>query len=1013
MERNAGYTRERVRQLGERMRALVYSKTIPVESLLVAGPVGRISYQEAQNITGFREAVLGEQFGPQWSTFWFRAKAEIPPDWAGGRVDLLWESHSEATLWIDGRAVQGLNHNPRSWDASTRPDAILRHGQEARGGHRLGADATAETVEFQIEMACNKLFGNEGNYGQYRHLSPYVLDRCDVALFDQEAWDLFWDFNILQELEADGCRGKPYELDYAWSGRLLAELNCFANLYDPEDRSTWARAREILATLYEMRNATFRHEQCAVGHAHIDTAWLWPLAETHRKCERTFSSQTTYMESYPELRFACSQAYQYDVIKKRNPDLYARIKARVESGQWIPVGGTWIEPDCNIPSGESLIRQFLVGQTFFRKEFGKTCKEFWNPDVFGYNGQLPQIIRQGGATRFLTQKLSWNRFNKPAHHTFMWQGIDGSEVLTHFPPMDTYNARVTPAELRFNAKNFKDDERSNVSLILFGFGDGGGGPTKAMLERIRRAKDLEGIPPTHIGTVDGFFDRLEATYTDPTRHVGELYFEFHRGTYTTQAATKRGNRKGEIALHDAEFLSLVAFKLGKDAYPHAELDELWKLLLLNQFHDILPGSSITLVYEDTARDHRRVIEEAEVLSARAAGTIAGAGDAATPLNTIAFERSEVVSLPSGSLAFVRAPAYGFGTIVEAPDHVTASDEGGRYILENAHLKATVSPDGTLHSLVEKATGRQSLAGPGNQLVLYEDRPTSDDAWDVDPFHLETGRPVPGAVSCRLVENDPLRGSLEFQWQIGKASMVKQIVRLAAGSRRLNFETEVDWDEDFKFLKVEFPVDVRSMFATYEMQFGVTERPTHYNTSYDFARFEVPGHKFVDLSEHGFGVGLLSESKYGFNTYGNKMAISLLRATSFPDPAADRGLQRFAYAIMPHAGDWREAGVVAEGYRFNVPIRFVAGHAEPKSFFSCDNPNLVLDTVKRAEESDATILRLYECHGGRGVARVTSRLPFKKATFTNGLEEEESPAVVEGSAVVVPFKPYQVITLKLD
>ncbi|HTQ11490.1 MAG TPA: glycoside hydrolase family 38 C-terminal domain-containing protein, partial [Fimbriimonadaceae bacterium] len=828
MERNAGYTRERVRQLGERMRALIYPQTIPVESLKVAGPVDRISYDEAQRITGFRDAVMGEQFGPQWATFWFRAKAEVPKEWAGKRVDLLWESHSEATLWIGGRAVQGLNHNPRSWDGSTRPDAVLRDGSGAEG----------ETIEFQIEMACNKLFGNEGNYGQYRHLSPYVLDRCDIALFDPEAWDLFWDFNILQELEADGHRGKSYELDYAWAGRLLAELNEFANLYDPEDRSTWPKAREILAALYEMRNATFHHEQWAIGHAHIDTAWLWPLAETHRKCERTFSSQTTYMESYPEYKFACSQAYQYEVIKQRNPDLYARIKARVESGQWIPVGGTWVEPDCNIPSGESLIRQFLVGQSFFRKEFGKTCREFWNPDVFGYNGQLPQIIRLGGATRFLTQKLSWNRFNKPFHHTFLWQGIDGTEVLTHFPPMDTYNARVTPSELRFNAKNFKDDERSDVSLILFGFGDGGGGPTKAMLERIRRARDLEGIPPTHIGTVDGFFSRLESTYTDPTRHVGELYFEFHRGTYTTQAATKRGNRKGEFALHDAEFLSLVAFKSGKDAYPYEKLDELWKLLLLNQFHDILPGSSITLVYEDTARDHAKVISEANELTADAASALTSTTDGLVPLNTIGFERAEVAPLPDGSLVFVETPPYGFGEIVEAPDRVASLDNGdGTYVLENAQLRAILASDGTLHSLIEKATRREALAGTGNQFVLYEDRPTSDDAWDVDPFHLETRRPAPAAVSHRIVEQDPLRASVEFEWKIGKASTIKQVVRLAAGARRLDFETEVDWHEDFAFLKVEFPVEVRSQFATYEMQFGVTERPTHYNTSYDFARFE--------------------------------------------------------------------------------------------------------------------------------------------------------------------------------
>ncbi|MCE9609807.1 MAG: hypothetical protein K8R23_06320, partial [Chthoniobacter sp.] len=426
-----------------------------------------------------------------------------------------------------------------------------------------------------------------------------VLDQCDIAAFDPLAWEMWHDFLILQQLECEGTN----DLDKDWAGKLLAELNRFANAFDPEDQSTWADAHWILKSLYQNRNGSYKHELSAIGHAHIDTAWLWPLAETYRKCERTFSSAAAYMEEYQEYKFSCSQAQQYAWIKERNPQLYARIAAKVKAGQWVPVGGTWVEPDCNIPSGESLARQFLYGQRFFLREFGVTCKEFWNPDVFGYNGQLPQIMAQSGATRFLTQKLSWNRFNRPRHQTFTWQGIDGSEVLTHFPPANTYNATASVAELRKNVRDYKDNDRSGHSMMLFGLGDGGGGPTKTMIESLRRARDLQGLPRTQMRSSDEFFMQLEKDCTDRPVMVGELYLEYHRGTYTTQAANKRDNRRCEELLHDIEAAAALAGRLGKGSYPGRELEDLWKIVLLNQFHDIIPGSSITLVYEDSARQY--------------------------------------------------------------------------------------------------------------------------------------------------------------------------------------------------------------------------------------------------------------------------------------------------------------------------------------------------------------------------------------------------------------------------
>ncbi|MCX7803773.1 MAG: alpha-mannosidase, partial [Planctomycetota bacterium] len=961
-----------------------------VDRLLISPRTDRISYGEAMRLK-YRSAKIGEQLGPQWATFWFKAETRVPPEWKGGRVDLIWVSCSEATLWMDGRIVQGLSV------PQIRPDAILIG--KARGG---------ETVRFAVEVACNQMFG--AGKRQYDSISPFVLDRCDIALFDKDAWELYHDLFVLQELEKEQTK----DLDRTWGGELLRELNRVANVYDPDDRKTWAEAREILRRLYTRRNGSVAHELSAIGHAHIDSAWLWPVAETMRKCERTFSAQVAYMDEYPEYRFACSQAVQYQWIKDRNPELYARIKEKVKAGQFVPVGGTWVEMDCNIPSGESLARQFLYGQRFFQKEFGITCREFWEPDVFGYNGQLPQIMRQAGINWFLTQKLSWNRFNKPHHHTFRWQGIDGSEVLAHFPPADTYNARCTVEEIRNNARDYKENDRSRNSILLFGYGDGGGGPTKEMIERLLRMKDLQGLPRVRMRSSGEFFRRLEKDTDDWPVIVGELYFEFHRGTYTTQAAAKRFNRKNEFLLHDVEFLSVCAARLAGTPYPRTEVERLWKMVLFNQFHDILPGSSIGLVYEDNAKDHAEVRRAGEALKAAALRAIGGRqGNVLQPVNTIGFERKEVAEGPDGRPVFVEAPPYGIGRTIEAPDQVSVERRDGRIVLENAALRAELSPDGTLRSLVHKPTGRESLAGPGNVFEIYDDRPNECDAWDVDPFHLETRKECPPATSWRVVEESPMRATVLFERQTGKASSMRQRVSLSAGARRLEFHTEVDWRESHKMLKVAFPVNARAMNATYEMQFGCCERPTHYSTPYDLARYEVPGHKWADLSEHGFGVSLLTDCKYGYSTYGNVMRISLLRSPKHPDENADMGRHEFACAVFPHAGGWREAGVVAEAFRFNVPVSWARGNGEAVSFFGVDDPNIVLDTIKLAEDSDSIIVRMYEAHGARGRARLKCAFPFGRAYECNILEEDGRRLKVSDGTVEFEYSPYRITGIRLS
>ena len=693
MLRHPGYTRERIAQVGDRIRALIHADAVAPERLAVAGPVDRIEPAEAE-LLDYRDCELGETFGPLWASYWFKVEATVPERWQGERVDLLWVSHSEATLWDGGRALQGLNTSPDG----ARVDAMLRE-----------AAAAGERLDLRVELACNGLFGELPR--PYASREPVVLDRCQIARFDPRAWRLHHDFDVLRRLEAEHADG----LDPTWAGELLYELNRVCNVWSEHDPATWDEAEAILAPLLERRNATVTHELSAIGHAHLDTAWLWPLAESYRKAVRSFSSQVAYMDRYPEFRFACSQAQQYDWIRRRNPELYGRIRARVESGQWLPVGGTWVEPDCNLPSGESLVRQFLHGQRYFEREFGRRCPEFWNPDVFGYNGQLPQIMRGAGIGRFLTQKLSWNRFNPPDHHTFTWQGIDGSQVLAHFPPADTYNATAEVAELRRSVRDYRDHDRSHRSLLVFGYGDGGGGPTPDMLETLRRARDLQGLPRTTITTSDEFFTALEADARDLPAILGELYFEYHRGTYTSQAAVKLGNARGERALHDAEFLAAVAMREAGAAYPAERLDELWKLLLLNQFHDILPGSSIGLVYEDAARDHAAVLAGAEAVAAGALAAIAGSGPTA-PVNTLGAARAEVAERPDGQLAWVEAPSYGVGTAADTgPDVARATEQGDGVVLENGLLRAELTRDGRLVSLVHRAADREALDGAGERL----------------------------------------------------------------------------------------------------------------------------------------------------------------------------------------------------------------------------------------------------------------------------------------------------------
>lgn len=662
------------------------------------------------------------------------------------------------------------------------------------------------------------------------------------------------------------------------------------------------------------------HIVYAIGHCHIDTCWLWPWAETKRKIARSWASQCDLIERYPEHRFTCSSAQQYQWLEQYYPSLYDRVKSKVKQGRFQPIGGSWVEHDTNMPSGESLVRQFLYGQRFFEGHFGERCKTFWLPDTFGYSAQIPQLCRLAGMNRFFTQKLSWNNINKFPHTTFNWVSLDGSQVLCHMTPAETYTAEAHFGDVKRSVSQHKSLDQDKTSLLVFGKGDGGGGPTFEHIEKLRRCRGVSDkvglLPRVKMGnSVEDFFDRLEKKATEGTKFVtwyGELYFELHRGTYTTQANNKYNNRKAEVLLHDVEYLAtLASIHDTSYKYPKKKLDEMWESVLLCQFHDCLPGSAIEMCYDDSDELYAKVFESGE----REVNNALAAFDFSLPesdkscmfaLNTLPWPRAEIIKLPEAfcSNDSCYALVSGDPGIITNVERLTNSSgiagaqatikeiKPGVFRLSNGHLRLDVE-GGSITSLVDLKINRELIArgGKANQLVIFDDKPLYWQAWDVEVYHLDSREELPSGRSL-IVEKGPHRVSVVTDTKISEKSWIKTTISLAASVAEpssVEIASEVEWRENMKFLKVEFPVDIVNTEASYETQFGVIRRPTHYNTSWDMAKFEVCCHKWADLSEHGYGVSILNDSKYGFATCGNVMRLSLLRAPKAPDAHADMGM----------------------------------------------------------------------------------------------------------------------------
>lgn len=979
--------------------------------------------------SGWEPFEIGSSWGGLDVTVWFKAEAVIPEEMDGKKVVLLIRPGGEALAYINGRPAQGLDAN--------RDEITLT--EKAKAGERF---------EMLIEA-----------YSNPRFHQIHTFQYADIAVLNEEVRGFLLDAKVAAEV------AMTMPEDSAVRQRLWNLLDRCIKMVDLRHIGS----AEFFESIKEARRALneglkeFRHSYgmgslVLVGHSHIDTAWLWPLRETQRKCARTFSTVLKYMEEYPEFRFSQSQAQLYEFVKRFYPEIYEGIKRRVKEGRWEPVGATWVEHDSNMPSGESLVRQLLYGNRFFRKEFGIHTRVCWQPDAFGYSWSLPQLLKKAGVDYFVTTKIDWSQYNKFPYSLFWWQGIDGSRVIALMPPLN-YNGNVRPADCLEQWRRFKQKDIYDEVIFSFGHGDGGGGPTKEMIENGMRLKNMAGIPRCRFGKIHEYFDRLERELDKSKLPVwnGELYLELHRACQTTQARTKRNNRKSELLYRDAELISSWA-SLHGGTYRQEELYEGWKIILRNQFHDILPGSSIGEVYEDAEKDYAKAFKIGREALSESLKTLcskidtSGEGEAIVLFNTLSWERSDVATLkvemeedefvildPSGKpvphqvisregrskeiLFQVKdLPPLGYavyrlvrGRRAELKSELRAE----RDLLENRFFRVRLNDKGQIVSLYDKLNDREVIApgGRGNVLELFDDRPHAHDAWDIDFNYEDIRWEVDGVESIEVAERGPVRAAVKVKLRTER-STIHQLIAVYDSIPRIDFITRVDWHEKRTLMKVAFEVDVLSPKATYEIQFGAIERPTHQNTSWDRAKFEVPAHRWVDLSETGYGVSLMNDCKYGHSVIGNVMRLSLLRSPISPDPNADQGEHLFIYSLYPHRGDWREAETVRRAYELNAPLIAVLEPAHPGElpssgwFARTDAPTVVIETVKKAEDSDDLIMRLYESQGWRGKVRIRFGEIPKEVFECNLMEEDDERLEMRDGELEIFVKPFEVKTLKL-
>ena len=806
------------------------------------------------------------------------------------------------------------------------------------------------------------------------------------------------------------------------------QLLDFRASYSEEFYAGLAKASDYLQTeLYEKLCGKSKQEIAYIGHTHIDIAWLWTVAQTREKAQRSFSTVLELMRRFDDYIFMSSQPILYQMVKEEDPKLYAAIKERVAEGRWEVEGAMWLEADTNITGGESLIRQILYGKRFMREEFGVESRCLWLPDVFGYSAALPQILRKSGIDRFFTTKISWNETNKFPHDTFIWKGMDGTEIFSAFA--SSYAKPLNADLTLYTALNYKDKEYSDVQISTFGFGDGGGGPTKWMLENYERLKyGIPGIPKVTMRRSGEVIDEIEekfnkscAEFKFTPKWVGELYLEMHRGTYTTLAKAKLHNRKSELLYQKTEAALTTAGLLCGTEYPQKMLHDAWQVILLNQFHDIIPGTCIEEVYEVCDREYAKLLTEGQDLFDKTLQTIAGKVETKGGLfvyNPNSFNYTGIVETADGPVYVRDIPAIGYAVVTpETPENSILRAENRQ--LENELLRVCFDDKMQLSSIYDKANGRELL--PSNQaanlLEVFEDCPRDYDAWEITEYYKQKRWIIDDVESVEYFVQ-PLCCGVTVQRRYHN-SVLKQKIMLKTGSARLDFETFVDWHEDHVLLKAAFPLDIQAEQANYEIQFGHVSRPTHYNTSWDEAKFEVSAHRWADLSEKDYGVSLLNNCKYGYSCEGNVLKISLIKSPLYPNKNADRGEHYFTYSIFPHQGHSVLGGVVQQGYALNNPptafkLSAQAGTLpERYSLIAANRENVIVEAVKQAENAESTIVRVYEAYGCKTTAQFTVPEKVKKAYLCDMMENRLEELPIENKTVQLSFHPLEIHTLCLE
>lgn len=978
-------TLQRVDKFFERLSG---KYNIPLAELTCTVYVTKEPVPYAERMSGERKDLrIGDSWGELFDCGWFCFNGQLPEGYAPEELALLIDISGEGLVYEEQNGpLLGLTNGSFAYEhGSIRKHVVPLHLCTVQDGN----------IEVWVEGGCNDLFGQYPDSGKLKE--ALIVKRLP------QMRAFYYDYFVLREaLNNLGIDTPRY-------AAILKTLNDAINvMYDFSEEEA-LHARQILSKELDKKGGDPSLMITAIGHSHIDLAWLWPIRETIRKGARTFATATQMMERYPDYRFGASQPQLLAWMKAFYPPLFAKIKELVHEGRFELQGAMWVEPDTNLTGGEALVRQIFYGARFWREEFGVEVDNIWLPDVFGYSGALPQIMVKSGLRYFMTQKLSWNEHNPFPYHTFNWKGIDGSEVLVHMLPEETYNSPASPASIRLIEKNFREKGVSDQALMLFGIGDGGGGPSAYHLEKLARLKNLADFSPVQQRFARDFFRDIDRHTGEYPTWKGELYFENHRGTLTSAAHNKKYNRRMEYDLRELEWASVMAELYAEVPYPHEWLETVWKEVLLYQFHDILPGSSIRRVYEESLARYEQLDHAVRERIAAVYGQLAQGW---TAFNSLSFAREEYVQA-NGRWYRAQLPPMGYVHLTEIAEAGSELTAGDRFI-ENGQLRVVFAEDGSIRSIYDKIHRKEALeAGKrANAFEVYDD--TDGNAWDIQIYYDEQP-----PRSFRLVERrsyvEGIDAVMEQAWQFG-ASRLAQRIKLRQDSPFVEFDTHVDWHERQKMLRTAFAVDVYTDEAVCDIQFGHIKRPTHRNTSWDMTRFEICAHKWVDLSREDYGVALLNDCKYGYKVLGNVLDLNLLRSTVSPDTDADQGEHDFRYAIYPHVGNERAAQVEQVALAFNIRPAVVNGQASvvlPESLLAVDKGNIEVTAVKKAEDGSGTVIRLFETDGVATDFSLHTAGLGTACTLCDLMERELSPIVLqEDGSIRLHVKPFEIITIKV-